>query len=271
MQLRLILGNKALLIGRHHADRVPGGGRKMLQKFADRCLDAYLFTSLGNACDWVSEGIIKNKQKVLELPAASTEFSGMDKEICRKTTGMAGSKNFLWVGRLNANKDPLTVLEGFEKYLAIEPGAMLYMVFQEGDLLKQVIYKTRQNEMLNRAVHLVGILPHDNLQEWYSAADYYISGSHSEGGSYALLEAMACGCIPIVTDIPAALKMTGDGRYGIVFRKGDAGDLYRKLNGLSSIDQAGLSDAIVKYFRSSLSTAAIADGLYRICIGLSKV
>jgi len=103
------------------------------------------------------------------------------------------------------------------------------------------------------------------LPAWYSAADFYISGSHSEGGSYALLEAMACGCIPIVTAIPATLKMTGDGKYGIIFQPGNVEDLANKLNDLSSIDKLALSTSVENYFREELSNTAIADKLFGYC------
>jgi len=265
IQLRWLLGKNVKIIARHHADKAPKGFRRMLQKSADSFINAYLFTSLGNAGDWIAAGIIKNKKKILELPAASTEFSRMDRTECKEKLGMSGDKNFLWVGRLNANKDPMTVLMGFERYLLTEPNARLFMIFQEADLLKQVEEKIGENKLLTVSVHLVGQIPHDQLREWYSAADHFISGSHNEGGSYALLEAMACGCIPIVTAIPAALKMIDDGKYGIIFKPGDANDLADKLIGLYSIDQQLLSESIEKYFREILSSEAIAAKLYDYC------
>src|SRR6185436_10998463 len=116
--------------------------------------------------------------------------------------GMTGNKNFLFVGRLNKNKDPMTVLKGFEKYLATEPFAKLHMIFSVDDLLPELNAFIDQSPALSKAVVLKGFVPNDELAYWYSAADFYISASHSEGGSYALMEAMACGCIPILTAIP---------------------------------------------------------------------
>lgn len=265
MQLRWMLGKRVRIIGRHHADKAPQGFRRILQKLADRCFDTYLFTSLGNANDWKSSGIIKNKEKIFELPAASTEFSRMHKASCKLKTGMAGDRNFLWVGRLNANKDPLTVLKGFDEYLAIKPGGKLYMIYQEDDLLPEVKELIANCKNLQAAVVLTGHIPYNDLPAWYSAADFYVSGSHREGGSYALLEAMACGCIPVVTAIPAALKVIEDGKYGISFQPGDAGDLAEKIAGLSQIDQPALSLAIENYFKKELSSEAIAVKLYDRC------
>ena len=80
-----------------------------------------------------------------------------------------------------------------------------------------------------------------------------------------MLEAMACGCIPVVTAIPAALKMTGDGKYGIFFEPGNTNDLAEKLGGLSSIDREEFSASVEAYFRKELSTTAIAEKLYGYC------
>ncbi len=268
IQLRWKLGKKVQIIGRHHGDRPPTGFRRVLQRRADRCLNAYLFTSMGNASEWIDAGMIQREKKIYELIEASTELSRRDRSHSLQSTGMNGKPNFLWVGRLNANKDPLTVLKGFEKYLSTEPTAKLYMIFGEDDLLKDVGEFIEQSPALSKAVALNGFIPNDQLSTWYSAADFYITGSHSEGGSYALIEAMACGCIPIVTAIPAALKMIGDGEYGIVFQPGNADELAKKFSELSLIDTKALSSSVENYFKKELSTEAIAAKLYGYCVDL---
>lgn len=265
MQLKQQLGRAAKIIGRHHADAPPAGFRRILQRLADKSFDLYLFTSYGNAKEWMEAGIIRDKEKIKELTEASTDFLRLDKTKSRQITGMDNSTNFIWVGRLNANKDPLTVLDGFERYITNQPGAKLHMIFHEGDMLTEIEQKIGRSELLKRSVVLKGPIPHNELPAWYSAADFYISGSHSEGGSYALLEAMACGCIPIITAIPAALKMTGDGKHGIVFQPGDANDLAEKLGGLSLMAREEFSASVENYFRQELSTTAIAEKLYSYC------
>ena len=177
---------------------------------------------------------------------------------------MKGEHNFLWVGRLNQNKDPITVLTGFEKYLAIHPEAHLYMIFQEADLLETVTIKIKESPLLRDAVFLKGAVEYKKLPEWYSAAGFFISGSHREGGSFSLLEAMACGCIPIVTAIPASLKSIDNGKYGFSFEPGNSDDLAQKLLTASKISKKDFSAAIEMYFKEKLSSKAIADRLYEI-------
>ena len=44
------------------------------------------------------------------------------------------------------------------------------------------------------------------------AADLFVLGSHREGSGYSLIEALACGLPPVVTDIHAFRTLTGCGR-----------------------------------------------------------
>ena len=265
MQLKWKLGRKTKLIGRHHADHVPGGIRKLLQRWTDQYFDSYLFTSAGDAQEWIDAGVISHANKIFELPEASTAFSRKDRLQSRIKTSMQGDHNFLWVGRLNENKDPVTVLRGFQQYLNKEPHATLYMIFQTDDLLSTITSLIEQDEGLKKAVHLVGEVPYEELAFWYSAADFFISASHREGGSYALLEAMACGCIPIVTAIPAALKMTGNGKYAIVFNPGDVNDLVKKMEALSLLKRMDFSNEVETYFKTHLSSGVLAARLYQHC------
>ena len=183
---------------------------------------------------------------------------------------MSGHFNFLWVGRLNVNKDPMTVLTGFEKYAALNSAARLYMIFGENDLLETVQQKIRESELLNKTVTLAGKVAHPELPDWYSAADYFVSGSHREGGGYALTEAMACGCIPVVTDIPPFMKALGEGKIGYHYHPGNAEELFGVLSSLRQEDQQQESLAAQNHFREHLSAKAIAKTLLTIFEGLAN-
>ena len=57
------------------------------------------------------------------------------------------------------------------------------------------------------------------------AADVYVSTSKSDSTSVSLLEAMACGTVPIVTDLPANREWIRDGENGRIVKSGDAASL----------------------------------------------
>ena len=62
----------------------------------------------------------------------------------------------------------------------------------------------------------IGRIPHDQLPNYLAAADVYVSTSLSDGASVSLLEAMACGLAPVVTDVGDVGKWIKDGQNGFV-------------------------------------------------------
>jgi glycosyltransferase involved in cell wall biosynthesis len=66
------------------------------------------------------------------------------------------------------------------------------------------------------------------MPDYLRSADIYVSTSLSDGTSVSLLEAMACGVFPIVTDIPGNRPWIAHGKNGFLFEKGD----YDKLSEL---------------------------------------
>lgn len=262
LQLRMQLGKKPKLLVQHHAEGPGRGVMRFLQKRADRVTDAYLFHSKEQAKPWVESSIISSAGKVFEVTEGSTSFQPLDREEARRLTGASGEPSFLWVGRLNANKDPLTVVKGFADYVAAHPGARLYMIYSEDDMLPEVESFLRQRQ-LNGQIVLVGRKAHDELRAWYSAAGFYISGSHSEGSGYALIEAMACGCIPVVTNIPSYRKMTDNGRLGFFYSPGSSEELLQVLERLTA--DGALRQEVRKYFEEKLSFKAIARSIADVC------
>lgn len=260
--LRTQLGKKPKLLVQHHAEGPGKGLMRFFQTRADKVTDAYLFHSKEQAKPWVQSGIISSADKVFEITEGSTSFKPMNREEARRAAGVAGEPSFLWVGRLNANKDPLTVVKGFADYSATHPGARLYMIYSEDELLPEVESFLQQRQLSGQVV-LVGRKAHDELRAWYSAADFYISGSHSEGSGYALIEAMACGCIPVVTDIPSYRKMTDNSRLGFLYKPGNPEELSQVLESLKADDAS--RQEVRKYFEEKLSFEAIAKSIADVC------
>ena len=70
-------------------------------------------------------------------------------------------------------------------------------------------------------VLLPGQISYADLPRYYRSADIYISASHSDGTSISLLEAMACGCPVLVSDIPGNREWVQPGENGWLFPDGD--------------------------------------------------
>ena len=270
IKLRKKVGKEAVIVLQHRGDIPPTGLRKKLQQIADRHIDKYLFTSLSQSEEWIRAGIISSADKCIELQGGSIDFLRINREEAKKKTGMTGELNFLWVGRLDSNKDPLTVLKAFGRFCRIHPQARLTLIFNDDQLLSAVKQYISRNECLMESVNLLGPVDHNELPNWYSAAEFYISGSHRESTGYSLLEAMCCGCIPIVTDIPSFRKITGEGEFGYLYPPGDADALFDLLQKMLDIDKEEMSLLVRAHFEKNLSFRAIAEKLVKLCKTLLK-
>jgi glycosyltransferase involved in cell wall biosynthesis len=69
---------------------------------------------------------------------------------------------------------------------------------------------------IENSVCFLGQVAHTDMPRLLSQADIYVSTSLSDGTSVSLLEAMASGAFPIVTDIPANREWITDGENGFL-------------------------------------------------------
>lgn len=226
--LRRSVGPSAAILWQHHAGFPSTTLKRMAYRAAMARCDGFLFASdeIGN--DWRDAGIIRPEQMVYEVMEASTMFSPLSQRESQQKLALVGQPMFLWVGRLNANKDPASVIQGFAATVNEFSDPMLYLVYHECKLLTAVEALIGQLR-LGARVHLVGEINHDSMPAFYSAADYFVLGSHSEGSGFALLEALACGCTPVVTDIPSFRRITKGGSIGALWEPGNSSSFAEAL------------------------------------------
>ena len=259
--LRAALGRRAAIVAQHHGGEFPirGSGpvgwwqrRKWRGGLASA--DALSFTAREQAGPWRAAGVISD-QRIIEIVEASTTLRTVERARARSAINVAGSPIILWVGRLTTNKDPLTVLDGLERALPALPDAQVVMVFGDDTLLDAVDERVRASARLRDRVILSGRVAHDEMPNFYGAADIFVSGSHSEGSGYALIEAMAAGAVPVVTDIPSFRVITGD--CGARWQPGDEYQLAAALSKIATGDLEGQKAAARDRFARELSWDAI--------------
>jgi glycosyltransferase involved in cell wall biosynthesis len=262
IQLRLLLGPGVKIIAQNHAEKPFSGLKKTLQKLADRCINAYLFASYAMGAEWVTNGNLANASKIHEVMEVSSVFYPIDRKLAREKTGISGNKSFLWVGRLNDNKDPLTVVKAFLAFAVVNPDTRLYMIYHTDELLNDI--KALQTD----AIKLIGKVPHDDLLYWFNSVDFIVSGSHYEGSGAAICEAMSCGCIPVVTDILSFKMITDNGNCGILYPPGNEQAMLSALNQTLQMDVEAKRQLTLKHFKNTLSFEAIAGKISKIAASL---
>jgi glycosyltransferase involved in cell wall biosynthesis len=238
----------------------PGFGRRgwrWLHRFGLAGADGFLFSADDLARPWQQAAIIGPQAAVHAIPESSTDLADAVPATGRRAPG---DPALLWVGRLDRNKDPLTVLTAFEQVVTELPAAELTMVFGAGALLPRVRARIASAPALARRVHLLGQLDASALPALYASADLFVLGSHHEGSGYALIESLAFGAAPVVSDIPSFRTLTDGGRLGALFPVGDARACAAAILRLSR-DPAGRParrEAIRSHFARALSWPALA-------------
>jgi glycosyltransferase involved in cell wall biosynthesis len=267
--LRLALASSTTIVVQDHGgihDDSPGFSRlrwRAFHRVGLAAADGFLFTAREQAAPWLRAGIVDGSQPVYEIVECSSDLGLASAD---SKGAIPGRPALLWVGRLNANKDPLTVLRGFEMALETVPDAHLTMVFSESPLLADVKATLSASALLAPRVHLRGFAERAELPALYASADLFVLGSHHEGSGIALMEAMSFGATPIVTDIPSFRVITDSGRLGALFPTGDAFALARAIVKLAGCDLSSRRAPVADFFEHDLSWPSIgrkALGIYR--------
>jgi glycosyltransferase involved in cell wall biosynthesis len=243
------------LVLQDHADRVPAWWRRPAWRRWLRSVDAVAFTAPSLAQRFDVAGLFPPTMRVFAIPESSCRFTPGSREIAREAAGASGAPLVVWVGHLNENKDPITVLEGFARLAARVPAARLCLLFGNAPLRESVQARIDGDDLLRDRVSLVGPVPHAAVETWMRAADIYVSGSHAESCGFALLEALACGTAPVVTDIPSFRELTGNGAVGRLYPVADATRCGDAL--LSLARSPSPRELIRDHFQSHLSFRAL--------------
>jgi len=225
-----------------------------------------LVSSPGQASEWRSASVVPSRVPIADVMEASSDLRPMPAPDAVMLSGVSGNPAVLWVGRLNENKDPLTMLDGFSLFLNVCPDATLHMVYNAGTLRDAVNERIERDPRLAARVRLVGAVPASQIAAYYSAADIYVSASRHEGSGFAAIEAMACGATPVLTDIPPFRVLTDSGRVGALWRRGEPQRLCDVLASVAAESGASMRARVRAQFDSALSWDVLgrrAVGIYR--------
>ena len=258
------------IIGIHHAEKPFRGLKQKLQRLADSCINAYLFTSSEFGKEWVQNGNIRSPKKIYEVMEASSIFYPANRNANFERLSANRHSSYLLVGGLNANKDPLTVVKAFLRFQQKHTSVRLYMIYQTEDLLQEIKKFINQYKTPADVIRLIGKVPHEQLNDWYNSADFIISGSHYEGSGVAVCEAMSCGCIPVITNIISFRKMTGPGKCGLLYEPGNEEELLEALLKTSGMNIEEERAKVLQQFNEELSFDAIGQKIEQVISTLDK-
>jgi glycosyltransferase involved in cell wall biosynthesis len=145
---------------------------------------------------------------------------------------------------LRPEKDLETLVRAFHAVRRTRPDAQLVVV-GSGPSLEGLQRLARDLDVAG-ACHFEPAT--SDVTRWLRALDIFVLPSRSEALSNSLMEAMACGCCPVASDVGGNPELVIPMDTGLLFRSGDAAGLAAKLELLAG-DPA---------LRRSLATRAAA-------------
>jgi 1,2-diacylglycerol 3-alpha-glucosyltransferase len=119
----------------------------------------------------------------------------------------------LYVGRLTHQKNLFSLVDAFAQ-LKGRLGQAMLLVAGSGELSRLLDDRVRRKKVND--VRLLGFVPNEELRMFCACADFFVMSSKYEGQPVALLEAMAAGLPPIVSDIPVMKQLVEESGAGIV-------------------------------------------------------
>lgn len=150
---------------------------------------------------------------------------GVDRSLFHRTDELrtTGGPRILSNRKLEPLYSIDTLLAAFPLVRSEAPEAELTIAGKgsmEGELKRQA-----EQTGEGKTIHFAGLVPHTELPARLHQHDIFVSVSLSDTTSVSLLEAMACGVFPIVSDIPANREWIQDGKNGYLVPTQDASAL----------------------------------------------
>lgn len=129
----------------------------------------------------------------------------------------SGDFTIATVGRLMDIKNPFVILSAFRQ--ANDPASRLKFI---GDgPLRSALLTECATHGLGERVELTGLIPRDVVYSHVRDADVFVSASQVEGLPVAVIEAMACRCPVILSDIEPHREIVGEADFVPLVRLGD--------------------------------------------------
>ena len=91
----------------------------------------------------------------------------------------------------------------------------VFQIAGEGDceaIISDYIVKNK----LEEKVQLLGRVPKEKMNQFWSNQDVFVNVSEYEGTSLSMLEAMSYGCVPVVTEVSGAREFISEGENGYI-------------------------------------------------------
>jgi glycosyltransferase involved in cell wall biosynthesis len=228
-------GSDLLLLGQHRGRRGPTAE-------ALRRADAVIAVSRDLADKAVELGADRGRVHVIYDGIELERFRPKPRAEARARLGIEDETPvILSVGNLVPVKGQDRLIEACARLADRGVRFIAYLI--GGGPLHSKLRRHAEALGLGSKFRLMGALPHDQLPDWYCAADVFALPSHSEGVPNVILEAVACGTPFVASRVGGIPEIAHIGPSRIV-RPDDADELAEALGEMLATPTARIAGAV---------------------------
>lgn len=173
-------------------------------------------------------------------------------------------ENIVYSNRLHSDLYNIdAVIEGFAQFYQDQNDWKLIIAGRGNntDELKQLA----ADKLPEHAYEFVGFVDYDTNMSYYQRSSIYISIPSSDGTSVSLLEAMACGAKPVVSNLPANHEWITTGKNGIIL-DGNVGEALKAAQKLDHVYLAAENIDIIEKRATKKANRKIFKKIYKLLI-----
>lgn len=250
---RAMTGAVAISSQRSHRELIPPGYRRLVA-LADRMSHAVLAN-----CEYVRRHLMEERVPERKIRVC---YNGIDLDRFQRRTEADHPLTIGVVCALRPEKDLATLIRAFAAVHDAARGLKLVVVGSGTEL-----------EGLQRLASETGVAERCHFEpataavpEWLSRIDLFVLPSRTEALSNSVMEAMACRCCVVASEVGGNPELVRHGETGLVFPAGDVQALAQALRTL--IDDAALRARLAaageQFIRSGFGVAAAAARMSEI-------
>jgi glycosyltransferase involved in cell wall biosynthesis len=200
---------------------------------------------------WQRTGVPHSRMTIISLGIDSSVFRPVAE--AREKLGLSTKRKIiLYAARLSRENGLDITLRACAEMKAMVPDFELHVL---GEGPEKERYQQLASELgIGRQTVWHGWVDFQQLPAYYSAADVFVFSGSSGGTPRVMLQAMACGCPVVASEIGGITDHVQDGLTGLLFPAGDAKYLADRLAHLLSCDalRRTLGNAGAEYARANV-------------------
>jgi len=168
---------------------------------------------------WIESGVPENRIEVIFYGVDISMFNpNIDGQGIRKQLEL-GRNDIVVISTRAFYEDPPYDVECLIRAipLILKKHENIKFIIKGAGPLEDYLKRLTRELNVSKYVRFAGLVPHHEVAQYLAAADIYVSTCLIDSTSVSLLEAMACGLPPVVTDIPGNREWIENGVNGFLF------------------------------------------------------